>query len=262
MSELVGAMPYLLALQIGATNMRLQVTLILGLLSSVCVADQPEAGKQVEQTLELKDGGTVDYLIYLPKDYDGTNPTPTMLFLHGRGESFGPLSLVAKWGPPRMAARGDRLNFILVSPQCPKDDRWEHDSQQKVLIELLDHIQSKYKVDTDRVYLTGLSLGGHGSWRLASDHPQRFAAAAPVCGSGDLSKAKNLVSLPIWVFHGDKDTAVPYKDSVEMVAAIREAGGEKVRFTSLEHVGHNSWSAAYATPELFSWFAKQRASSN
>lgn len=232
------------------------------LFTSVCLAEEPAPGKQVEQELQLKAGGSVNYLIYLPDDYDSSKPTPMMLFLHGRGESFGPLSLVAKWGPPRMAARGDQLKFILVSPQCPKEDRWEHDSQQKVLLELLDHIHSKYKVDSDRVYLTGLSLGGHGSWRLASDNPDRFAAVAPVCGTGDPAKAKNLVTLPVWAFHGDQDTAVPFDDTVKMVAAIKAAGGTSVQFTSLENVGHNSWSAAYATPELYSWFAKQRASAN
>ena len=242
--------------------MRFLLVVSIFVVATTCFADEPSPGKQVEQKLELKDGGTVDYLMYLPDDYDGETAMPMMLFLHGRGESFGPLSLVAKWGPPRIAARGDKLKFILISPQCPKADRWENDTQQKVLLELLEHVQAKYKVDTDRVYLTGLSLGGYGSWRLAGDHPKRFAAVAPICGAGDPSKAANLASLPIWVFHGDRDTAVPFQKSVEMVEAIKKAGGSKVRFTSLETMGHNSWSAAYATPELYSWFAKQRASKN
>jgi predicted peptidase len=169
---------------------------------------------------------------------------------------------VAKWGPPQLVARGDEFPYILVSPQCPTEDQWRSDTQQTALVELLDHVVATYPVDKDRVYLTGLSMGGYGTWRLAADHPARFAAAAPVCGGGDPDNAAKLKSLPLWVFHGDQDTAVPFHRSVEMVEAIRAAGGERVRFTTLEHVGHNSWSAAYATPELYDWFDKQRASKN
>ena len=126
----------------------------------------------------------------------------------------------------------------------------------------LDKIASKYRVDQDRVYLTGLSLGGYGSWRLAADHPERFAAVAPICGGGNTEDAEKLKSLPIWVFHGDQDTAVPFRRSVDMVDAIKKAGGTKVRLTTMEHIGHNCWSAAYATPELVGWFGKQRGSKN
>jgi predicted peptidase len=229
---------------------------------NVSAAQEPAAGTQVEQKLSLKSGGSISYLFYLPADYDASKTYPLMLFLHGRGESNGPLSLVAKWGPPRLVARGDSLPYILVSPQCPAEDQWRSDTQQTALVELLDHVVSQYPVDKDRVYLTGLSMGGYGTWRLAADHPERFAAAAPICGGGDPAHASKLTSLPLWVFHGDQDTAVPYNKSVEMVEAIRAAGGERVRFTTLEHVGHNSWSAAYATPELYEWFDKQRASKN
>ena len=91
-------------------------------------------------------------------------------------------------------------------------------------------------------------------------HPKRFAAVAPICGRGDPGSATKLVDLPIWVFHGTEDRAVPYQHSVDMVEAIRKAGGAKVRFTTLQHVGHNSWSAAYATPELYQWFDRHRRS--
>lgn len=99
-------------------------------------------------------------------------------------------------------------------------------------------------------------MGGYGSWRLAADHPERFAAVVPVCGGGKPEDAEKLKALPIWVFHGDQDSAVPIKRSIEMVDAIKAAGSDKIRFTTLEHVGHNSWSAAYATPELYEWMLK------
>jgi predicted peptidase len=223
-------------------------------------AEEPQPGKQVEQRLELDGGQTIEYLLYLPEDHapeDGDKKWPLMLFLHGRGESDGPLSLVAKWGPPRLVEQGESLPYVLVSPQCPREDSWRRETQQAMLVKLLDHITDSFRVDSNRVYLTGLSMGGYGSWRLAADHPERFAAVVPVCGGGDPEDADKLKGLPIWAWHGDEDRAVPITRSVEMVEAIRAAGGEKIRFTTLEGVGHNSWSAAYATPEVYEWLNRQ-----
>ena len=223
----------------------------------------PAPGKQVEMTLGDAEGD-VDYLIYLPAQYGQEKDTawPLVLFLHGRGESNGPLSLVAKWGPPKFAQRGDSLPFILVSPQCPKEGQWRDDTRHRQLNRLLEAVTDLCHVDEDRIYLTGLSMGGYGSWTLAAKYPNRFAAVVPVCGGGDPQHADKLKSLPIWAFHGDQDRAVPFRKSVEMIDAIRGAGGTKVRFTSLEHVGHNCWSSTYAMPELYSWMLKQRASAN
>jgi predicted peptidase len=208
----------------------------------------------VEQSFQL-DGEEVPYLLYLPKEYhEGGEAHPVMLFLHGRGESNGPLSIVAKWGPPRMAARGVNLPYILVSPQCPRNDRWSSETQQQRVLKLLEAMTRKYNGDRRRTYLTGLSMGGYGSWALAASQPQRFAAIAPICGKGDPSQAAKMTHIPIWVWHGDDDSAVDFQHSVDMVEAIKAAGGQQVRFTTLEGIGHNSWSAAYATPQLFSWF--------
>ena len=124
------------------------------------------------------------------------------------------------------------------------------------LVELLDAIIKDYDVDEDRIYLTGLSMGGSGSWRLAADHPDRFAAVVPICGRGAPGDAEHLKALPIWIFIGDQDRALP--NSLEMVDAIRNAGSGTIRLTTLEHIGHNSWSAAYATPDLYEWLDRQR----
>jgi predicted peptidase len=105
-------------------------------------------------------------------------------------------------------------------------------------------------------------MGGYGSWRLAADHAERFAAVVPICGAGNTADADKLKSLPIWVWHGTEDPAVPFQRSVEMVEAIKKAGSTTIRFTTLEGVGHNSWEAAYATPELYQWLDKQTASNN
>ncbi|QDV61759.1 carboxylesterase family protein [Crateriforma conspicua] len=224
-------------------------------------SEQPQhaIGDQQQASLKTSDGGEIQYLLSIPDDFKG-DKMPMMLFLHGRGESNGPLSLVAKWGPPMKAARGDAMPYLLVSPQCPREDQWRSPTQQQRLVELLDHIIQQHDVDTDRIYLTGLSMGGYGSWTLACGHPDRFAAVVPVCGGGEPEKASALVDVPVWAFHGDQDKAVPFEKSVDMVDAIRQAGGEKIRFTTMEHIGHNCWSATYATPELYDWISRHRLS--
>jgi predicted peptidase len=146
---------------------------------------------------------------------------------------------------------------VILSPQCPAEDWWSSEAQQKRLVSLLDDVVENYKIDESRIYLTGLSMGGYGSWQLAADHPDRFAAVVPVCGSGDPAHAEKLKDIPIWVFHGDQDGVVPFEKSVEMVEAIKKAGGASIRFTTLEYFGHNSWSAAYGAPELFQWMEQQ-----
>ncbi|MCA9194066.1 MAG: dienelactone hydrolase family protein [Planctomycetales bacterium] len=233
--------------------------LCLTLLPAVrSLASEPTAGKQVEQAFVARDGAEVKYLLYLPADFD-TNQSarPLMLFLHGRGESNGPLSTVAKWGPPQILAGGQQLPYIVVSPQCPADDSWSSDIQQARLSELLDSIINSFAADADHIYLTGLSMGGSGSWRLAADNPHRFAAVVPICGRGNPEHATLLMDLPLWVFVGDQDRV--YQANLDMVEAIRKAGSDRIRLTTLEHIGHNSWSAAYASPDLYNWLDQQSA---
>jgi len=223
----------------------------------------PASGNQVEQSLAVSDGGKIPYLIYLPKNYSQSgDKVPLMLFLHGRGESNGPLKNVALWGPPRRLAAGEQMKYIVVSPQCPKESFWSKEDQQKRLFELLTHIKKNYNIDTDRIYLTGLSMGGYGSWQLAANHPKMFAAVVPICGGGKTEDAPKLTKLPIWAWHGTADKVVPFIQSTEMVEAIKAAGGKKVRLTTLEHIGHFSWQAAYQSNDLYLWLDQQKASQN
>ena len=218
-------------------------------------SSEPAPGKQVEQTYKCSDSAEVPYLLHLPESYKADAALPLMLFLHGRGESDGPLSVVAKWGPPLLVSRGEKLPYILLSPQCPKDDNWSSATQQTRLIELIDSIVRRFGANKNRIYLTGLSMGGSGSWRMAADHPERFAAVVPICGRGALTDADKLKSLPIWAFCGDQDGV--FKQNEELVLAIIKAGSQSLRFTSLENIGHNSWSAAYASPDLYEWLDRQ-----
>lgn len=225
-------------------------------------APAPTPGRQVEQVLEL-DGAKVPYLCYLPPEHGrGDAKFPLLLFLHGRGESDGPLAKVATWGPPKYLAAGEALPFVVLSPQCPKDGFWSDDTQQRRLRLLLDHAERTLRIDPDRIVVAGLSMGGFGTWRLCAEQPERFAAAVPVCGAGDPAWGPKLVRLPIWAWHGTEDRIVPPHKTAELVEAIRKAGGARVRHTTLEHIGHNSWEAAFRSPELWQWLERQRASAN
>jgi predicted peptidase len=193
------------------------------------------------------------YLLYLPKDYDQKPSWPLMLFLHGAGERGDDIERVKKHGPPKLIEAGRELPFIVVSPQCPKDRWWE----PVELTALLDEIVEKYKVDRDRIYVTGISMGGFGTWSLAMSTPRRFAAVVPICGGGDPIWARQLAGIPIWVFHGAKDPTVPLARSEQMVEALKKANGN-VKFTVYPNALHDSWTETYENPELYTWLLEQK----
>jgi predicted peptidase len=245
----------------------LLATISIGFLTPAFAAD-PAAGVQVEQELKVGDG-SIPYLLYLPKKYGAEDAGssqgrwPLMLFLHGRGESKGPLSVVKKWGPPNFIDHGINFHYIIASPQCPPSPKsWNSPEEQALLVALLDHLTNTLKVDQDRIYLSGLSMGGFGSWRLAADHPDLFAAVVPICGGGDPKDAEKLKNLPIWAWHGAADPTVPVQRSIDMVEAIKKAGSTTILLTTLEGIGHVSWQAAYASPDVWEWLDRQSASGN
>lgn len=200
------------------------------------------------------------YLLYLPAGYDPESPArwPLMLFLHGAGERGDDLAKVASHGPSRMVRDGGDFPFILASPQCPEQTIWDADA----LLALLDELEASHRVDRSRVYLTGLSMGGYGTWEVALRDPARFAAVAPICGGArlidilDAFRSRNAAStsLPVWAFHGEADTVIPVSETTAAVEALRQQGNEQVRLTLYPGVDHNSWSRAYGSPELFDWF--------
>lgn len=227
-------------------------------------ADEPAAGKQVAQELTGKPDGDskLAYQLFLPKAYGQADKKwPLILFLHGAGERGDDIDLVKKHGPPKNVEGNPDFQFIVVSPQCPKNENWNKEQQQGQLLALLDSVIAKYNVDTDRIYLTGLSMGGYGSFGLAAVAPERFAAVVPICGGGRVDTADKLAGLPLWVFHGAKDIVVPVKRSEEMVEAIRALGGD-VTLTIYPDANHDSWTATYDNPELYDWFLKHTASGN
>jgi predicted peptidase len=206
-----------------------------------------QEGRSFEKEITITVG--LDYLLYLPEGYEDSDDSyPLMLFLHGAGESGDDLEKVKMHGPPKLIEAGRDFPFIVVSPQSPGRG-WNPET----LSALLDEVIASHRVDEDRVYLTGLSMGGFGTWALASADPGRFAAIAPICGGGDPRTADRIKDLPIWVFHGAKDNVVPLSSSERMVDALKELGSE-VEFTVYPEAGHDSWTMTYENPELFEWF--------
>ena len=206
---------------------------------------------QIVKTVRL------NYLLFLPDGYDenAEKKWPFILFLHGAGERGDDLERVKFHGPPKLIEQGKELPFIIASPQCPESSWWT--TENEALNALLDELVTKYSIDEDRIYLTGLSMGGFGTWSLAVTYPERFAAIAPICGGGDPKKANALKDIPIWVFHGAKDEVVSPEKSEEMVNALKEAGGD-VQYTVYPEADHDSWTETYNNPKLYEWFLKHK----
>jgi predicted peptidase len=197
----------------------------------------------------------LDYLLYLPDGYDESNRYPLILFLHGAGERGDDLDLLKLQGIPRRLAEGRGLPFIVVSPQCPLNESWV--PFRDGLIALVDEIVVNYAVDKKRVYPTGLSMGGFGTFEVARRHPTRFAAVAPICGGLHIlvdpgMTAQVLKGLPIWVFHGAKDDTVPVESSQVVVDALK-AAGSSVKFTVYPNADHDSWTETYDNPDFYDW---------
>lgn len=222
--------------------------------SLVCqAADKVQLGNQSPAKLNSSIAVKMDYLISLPEGYDQKEKWPLLLFLHGAGERGENLDLVTIHGPPMLLKNGKKFPFIVVSPQCPKEQLW----QAVELTALLNEIEEKYRVDKDRIYVSGLSMGGFGTWSLAAYTPYRFAALVPICGGGEKFWVKKLKHLPIWVFHGAKDTAVPLERSQSLVDVLKRVGSD-VKFTVYPEAGHNSWTETYDNPQVYEWLLKQK----
>jgi predicted peptidase len=196
------------------------------------------------------------HLTFVPRGYSETAADlwPLMLFLHGAGERGSDLRKLRRYGPPRIAESDPDFPFILIAPQCPTGSYW----RPAPLLALLDDAASRHRADPRRVVVTGVSMGGFGTWDLAMTAPARFAAIAPICGGGKPRLARLLVHLPIWAFHGQEDDIVPVSETLDMIDAIRAVGGAP-RMTIYPGVAHESWLAAYETAELYEWLLAQRA---
>ncbi len=218
-----------------------------------------------QEALEFEgDGGgeRLRYLLALPPGYSpsGGERWPLILFLHGSGERGLDLDLVKKEGIPRLVEDGGEIPFVVVSPQCPPRASWSR--LAGTLVTLVDDVIARHAVDPDRVYLTGISMGGYATWSLAAAYPDRFAALVPICGGGLASqgvpgRVKRLRDIPVWAFHGALDDIVPVEESQRLVDALRAAGGHP-RFTVYPDAGHDSWTRTYDDPAVYEWLLRHR----
>jgi predicted peptidase len=229
--------------------------MLLGLSTSNSKAQtEPKPGIQSAGKFSLT--VTLDYLLYLPKDYDQNSSKrwPMILFLHGAGERGDNPKFVGIWGPAQIVQEKD-LPFIVLSPQCPSDKTWAN-----LLLpvkELLDEIIINYRVDLSRIYVTGLSMGGYGTYLMMENYSKYFAAYAPICGGGNPMNVSSYAHIPGWVFHGDKDNAVPFYNAQVMVDSLKAKGAD-IKFTVYKGMDHYSWIPAYGESGLFDWFLTQK----
>jgi predicted peptidase len=219
-------------------------------------------------------GGKLPYRLLKPKAVDPKAKYPLVIFLHGAGEKGTDNTKQLVHGMADFASDKIMADYpaYVIAPQCPDDKQWvevpwtldEHTMPEKPSVplrqtlELIAALQKELPIDADRIYITGLSMGGFGAWDCVQREPKLFAACAPVCGGGDAAMAAKIKDVPIWAFHGDQDGVVKVRRSRDMVAALKAAGAEP-KYTEYKGVGHDSWTATYRDPELYKWlFAQKR----
>jgi predicted peptidase len=235
-------------------------------------SDQNLASKMEAKQFISEAGDTLNYRIHVPEKTDSTGMHPLVLFLHGAGERGSDNKAQLRWGVWRFVEDSVQQEHpsIVVAPQAPEEQYWgkldwreslkmseEPAKPMKLTLQLLEKLKQDFNIDSDRMYITGLSMGGFGTWDTIARYPDMFAAAAPVCGGGDVTKAHLLSDLPIWNFHGALDDVVPPELSRDMIAAIRYAGGNP-GYSEFPDTGHFSWIPAYNEPMLVDWLFSHR----
>jgi predicted peptidase len=228
-----------------------------------------------ERNYQPAAGRALPYLLLRPRDYrsEGGRRHPLLVFLHGSGERGTDNRAQVVHGKDFLLAAAKQHGCFVIAPQCPPDARWvevdwsakSHLMPEKpsvpmgLLLELLPELRNEFAIDADRICVIGLSMGGYGTWDMVQRCPGLFAAAVPICGGGDVSKAERIARLPVWAFHGKQDTVVPTSRSGDMIEAMRKAGGSP-RYTESPGVGHGVWDVAFGDPDLPKWlFAQRRA---
>lgn len=195
------------------------------------------------------------YHIYYPAAYQAqpAEEWPLLLFLHGAGERGDDLEAVKRQGLPKYLQGKADFPFVVAYPQCPRQSYW----QVPLLNEWLGEVLQKVRADRSRIYLTGISMGGYGTWNWAAANPELFAAILPICGGGEPAQALHLAHMPIWAFHGEKDDIVPVAETQRMATAVKEAGGH-VKLTIYPDLRHDSWTETYNNPAIYDWLLQHR----
>jgi predicted peptidase len=250
---------------------------MLSIVGCAAMPDDAPAGVFVERSVRV-DGAEYRYQVFVPAQRQRSRPPPTILFLHGTGERGDDGDKPTRVGlGPYVRAHAETFPALVVFPQAPEGRDW-NGVAAAIAFAALDAASAEFGGDPDRTYLTGLSMGGYGTWELGLMQPQRFAALVPVCGGltapraerdlfvGPLrdaadkpaALAQRLKHVPVWIFHGAKDDVVPPGESRAVHAAFKATGAADVRYTEFPEANHNSWDPAYAqTPELWTWLFAQ-----
>lgn len=196
-----------------------------------------------------------NYLIYLPEDYanDWLKDFPLMIYLHGSSLRGNDISKIKAYGPPYLIEKGRKFDFIIVSPQCPSGKSW---NVENWFAPLFKELTSKYRIDTSRIYLTGMSMGGYGAWNTAMEYPDKFAAVIPLCGGGNVKDVCKISNVPVWAFHSKDDDKVAFSETERLVEKLKKCNGN-VKFTCLEGKGHAiQW--IYEKEDVYKWMLEQQ----
>jgi predicted peptidase len=235
--------------------------LTLGFAALSMAQDKPKTGF-VDKEFKNADGTTSPYVVFVPHSYDGSKEYPVILFLHGAGETKNPKAKKEGKMPvevgigPAIKTREKTFPFITIIPRAEGFGWGAETANGKRAMAMLDEVMKDYKVDPKRQYLTGLSMGGAGTWSFAAAYPERWAAIVPICFGGVPATAEKIKDIPCWCFLGDQDGKQLVEGTRAMVAALEKAGG-KPRFTEYKWVGHDSWDPAYNTNQLYTWLMQQ-----
>ena len=211
--------------------------------------------KEISLIFKKKNQEEVDlnYLLYLPNDYQRNKQDyPLVLFLHGKGERGDDLEKIKIHGIPKRVDEGIKFPFICIAPQCPDEGYWDRPEYVSSLISLLKEVENNYRVDSKRIYGTGLSMGGLGTLAIALKNPTLFSAIIPVCGGAKMENIQRLSQLPIWLFHGDRDDVHPVNNSIIIFQALSSVN-DQVFLTVYGGVDHDSWTQTYENHEIYNW---------
>lgn len=244
------------------------------LMSNLAPAADPAARDRFTDELFLStSGNSLKFRQLAPAKLEAGKKYPLVIFLHGAGERGSDNKKQLIHGVTELAADEMRARYpaFVIAPQCPEGKKWveidwsadshtmpaEPSQPLAAVFELVDTLLKTQPIDAQRIYITGLSMGGYGTWDAIQRRPDMFAAAVPVCGGGDPALAKQIQFTPLWAFHGDQDQAVKVKRSREMIEALKGVGAEPL-YTEYKGVGHDSWTETYKNPKLYEWLFAQR----
>lgn len=240
---------------------------ILMMLTLASLASMAQQFPEFEATRFTTEDDTVLYRLLRPQNQQADKKYPLVIFLHGMGERGTDNAIHLKHIAPLFLDSANRKNFpcFVVAPQCPVTEKWtypdwytETEAPMKAVVALIRQLAQDPAIDNTRIYITGLSMGGYGTWYLLTRYPELFAAGAPICGGGDPSRVEPFKHIPLWIFHGRLDDVVPVEQSRAMVKALRKAGA-RPRYSEYKKVNHTSWVNAYEEKDFLAWmFSNQR----